>query len=404
MGRFLPKHSDPLFAEPAEQALEELGEERDLLKVATKLKRSLEPELARRCAELHELRLRSRSRFIDEPPLFMTSAGLSRASSEAAANARAAHFFSKMPGAWVSDATCGIGADSMALSRAGARVFASEIDPFLVACAAANLTRYEHPVRVAISDCLQPVTKSDALFLDPDRRPEGIRTLDPERWTPSLKQALELAEGHEGACLKLAPAMDASSAAPSKLPHHWQWVSVDRSLVELCLWTGALSIDSPREALLIRRGEIQARFSGQPLQCEPVNASERADPGYLHDPDPSLLRSELLGALALEHDLRILHPMIALLVGDSPVISAFLDPFRVLGSAPLDRRRVRELLRDHNIGPIEVRKRGHPERAEVLAKRFKGPGEKRGTLFIARLDEGHRAYLAEPAKGRGGGR
>ena len=128
------------------------------------------------------------------------------------------------------------------------------------------------------------------------------------------------------------------------------------------------------------------------------------DKGTYYELSAAAAPSPTAVTLALEHDLRILHPMIALLVGDSPAISAFLDPFRVLGSAPLDRRRVRELLRDHNIGPIEVRKRGHPERAEVLAKRFKGPGEKRGTLFIARLDEGHRAYLAEPAKGRVGGR
>ena len=110
MGRFLPEHNDPLFAERASQALKELGEERDLLKVATRLKRSLEPELARRCAELHELRFRARSRFISEVPMYMTASGLSRASSEAAANARAAHLSSKMPHAWVSDATCGIGA------------------------------------------------------------------------------------------------------------------------------------------------------------------------------------------------------------------------------------------------------------------------------------------------------
>ena len=404
MGRFLQEHSDPLFNEPANQALKELGEERDLLKVATRLKRSLEPELARRCAELHELRFRSISRFPEEAPMFMTASGLARASSEAAANARAAHFFSKMPHAWVSDATCGIGADSLALSRAGARVFASEIDPYLVACTAANLTLHGHPVRVAVSDCLQSTTGCDALFLDPDRRPGGVRTLNPEEWTPSLNQALELAQRHDGACLKLAPAMDVSGFESSKFAHHWQWVSVDRSLVELCLWTGALSIEAQREALLIRKGEIIARFSGQPIPCEPIEAAERATPSYLHDPDPCIVRSKLLGTLAAEHSLRALHPMLALLVGDSPVSSPFLDPFRVLGSTPLDHRRVRELLREHGVGPIEVRKRGHPERAEVLAQRFKGTGKKRGTLFIARLDEGHRAYLAEPASEQGGGR
>ena len=99
--------------------------------------------------------------------------------------------------------------------------------------------------------------------------------------------------------------------------------------------------------------------------------------------------------LAAELGLRGLHPMIALLAGEAPAQSPFLDTFRVLGSAPLDKRRVRELLRAHDVGAIEVRKRGHPDPAEVLSKRFKGPGTRRGTLFVVRLESGHRAYLAE---------
>lgn len=394
------KHRDPLFGEEAAEALRSLGEERDPLRAATKLQASLEPALARRCAELHELRLRSRARFPCEFPLFMTSPGLSRASSEAAANARAAHIFSRLPRAWVSDATCGIGADAMALSRAGARVIASDRDPFLSACAAANLTAYGHKANVAVADCLRSPSRSDVLVLDPDRRPGGERTLDPERWSPSLTEALLLASQHEGACLKLAPAMETEGVLPSgDLSHHWEWVSVNRSLVELCLWTGALASEETRQATLIREGEVIARFSGTPVPTDPLAQGELEEPPFLHDPDPCLVRSRLLGTLARELGLRGLHPKLALLVGDAPASSPFLDAFRVLGSAPLDRKRVRALLSAHDVGTIEVRKRGHPDPAEVLAKRFKGPGERHGTLFVTRLDQGHRAYLAEATSG-----
>ncbi len=390
------KHSDPLFGEEAHDALLSLGEERDPLRAATKLQASLEPALARRCAELHELRLRSRARFSCEFPLFMTSPGLSRASSEAAANARAAHIFSELPRAWVSDATCGIGADAMALSRAGAKVLASDKDPFLAACASANLTAYGHVANVMVADCLRHPARADVLVLDPDRRPGGERTLNPERWSPSFTEALELASRHEGACLKLAPAMETDGVRPlGDLSHHWEWVSVNRSLVELCLWTGALASGEPRQATLIRAGEVVARFSGTPIPTDPLPTEELEEPPFLHDPDPCLVRSRLLGTLAGELGLRGLHPKLALLVGDAPATSPFLDSFRVRGSAPLDRKRVRELLRAHDIGSIEVRKRGHPDPAEVLAQRFKGPGERRGTLFVTRLDQGHRAYLAE---------
>jgi len=156
MGHCTPNHSDPIFHEAAQEALEALGSERDPLKVATRLKASLEPQLARRCAELHELRFRSRSRFFTESLLYMTAPGLSRASSEAAANARAARIFARLPRAWVSDATCGIGADSMALSRVGALVLSSDLDPHLASCAAANLAAHGHPVRVLVADCRRP--------------------------------------------------------------------------------------------------------------------------------------------------------------------------------------------------------------------------------------------------------
>jgi len=391
-------HHDPIFGEGARIALEALGPERDPLKVATRLKASLEPELARRCAQLHELRLRARSRFCSELPLFMTAAGLSRASSEAAANVRAARIFSLLPLAWVSDATCGIGADTLALSRAGSMVLASDLDPHLVACTSANLVAYGHAAHAVVADCLRPPALCDALVLDPDRRPGGKRTLDPEGWSPSLAEALELALRYEGACLKLAPAMETYGVElPQDLSHHWQWVSVDRSLVELCLWTGALSSVEAREATLVRAGKVVANFSGEPVSTEAIPEGQLEGPLYLHDPDPCIVRSRLLGTLAAELELRALHPMLALLVGEAPAPTPFLDSFRVLGSAPLDRRRVRDLLRAHDVGPIEVRKRGHPDPAEELARRFKGPGERRGTLFITRLDRGHRAYLTEPA-------
>ena len=188
-----PYHSDPLFGERAQAALRELNGELDPLRAATKLQAELESELARRCAELHQLRLRSRSRFPNEFPLFMTAPGLSRASSEAAANARAAHILERLPRARVSDATCGIGADAMALCRAGARVIASDIDSFLVACTQANLHAWGHEAHVVVADCRRHPATADVLVLDPDRRPNGERTLDPARWSPPLSAALELA-------------------------------------------------------------------------------------------------------------------------------------------------------------------------------------------------------------------
>ena len=122
-----------------------------------------------------------------------------------------------------------------------------------------------------------------------------------------------------------------------------------------------------------------------------------SDPVWIAEPDPALIRSGLLGALAHEQGLAPLAPEIAYLGGDHPPHSPFLRGYEVLGGAPLDRRRVRRLLAEHDVGPLVAKKRGHPEPAEALAKRFRGSGSRRGWLLVARLEGGHRAYLVNPA-------
>ena len=69
----------------------------------------------------------------------------------------------------------------------------------------------------------------------------------------------------------------------------------------------------------------------------------------------------------------------------------------MLAASPLDPRRVRRMLDAHDVGAVEVRKRGHPEASEVLARRFAGKGRRRGVLVIARLEQGHHAYLLGPS-------
>ena len=45
---------------------------------------------------------------------------------------------------------------------------------------------------------------------------------------------------------------------------------------------------------------------------------------------------------------------------------------------------------------LEVKKRGHPDSAETLARRLRGSGSRRGWLVVTRLRQGHLALLVEP--------
>ncbi len=471
---------DPVFSPAVAAALARVAHEREPHRVARALARALPPELARRAAELHALRLRAAARFGADAPAFATARGLEQASHPRAARWRAETIVAALGrDTWVLDATAGIGSDALALARAGLRVVAADRDPWHAACAAANLRAAGFTPRVLRADAERPGARASVLVLDPDRRPDGRRSLDPARWSPSFDACVALARRFEAACVKLAPAFDPGSvpapdshapgshasgshapgshasgshasgspalgspalgshapdshASGSPAPElhepglhaaaarwtsqgsarwtwRWTWTSVHGQLHECTLWTGALApVDAARyEAVVLGREGGEARLAGEPRSVAPLDPDAAEAASFVADPDPAVVRSGLLGLLAHERGLAPLAPHLGYLgaaetpsAADLAVLAGLASLWRVVASAPCDARRVRAMLGEHDVGRVQVGKRGHSERAEVLERRLRGPGRRAGHLLIARLERGHRAYLVEPATGR----
>lgn len=389
--------ADPLFGDGVERALEAVSDERDPLRRATRLRALLPADLAPRAAQLAQLRHRIALEYPARPPRFASGPGLAMASREVVAGWRGERIAASSPGAWVLDATCGVGVDALGLAAAGARVVAADRDPFHARCAAHNLAALGYAPRVLLADATASAVRADLVLLDPERRAGGERSLDPERWSPPLSRALAVAGRYAGAWLKLAPALEVGALALPAGAWRWRWISAGRELVETALLGGALAGEgepSRREVVALGSAGV-ARFEAVPEECAPWPARAVPEILWLAEPDPALVRSGLLGALARAEGLRPLDARIAYLGGETCPRSALLVPWRVLGSAPLDPKRVRALLALHDVGPLEVHKRGHSEPAEVLARRLAGPGRKRGVLIVARLDAGQRAFLVE---------
>jgi THUMP domain-like len=236
--------------------------------------------------------------------------------------------------------------------------------------------------------------------LDPDRRARGARSLDPGRWSPTLEQSLALGARFGGAALKLPPAFDLGRLPGDRRPARasWQWVSLRGELAEVVLWTGVLASGDAdpdeREALALDGRGGRAVLCGRPEPGPPPLALERLDGvRWLAEPDPAVIRSGLLGLLARASGLAPVAPRIAYLGGVERPVSPLLRAWRVLGVESLDPRRLRGLLERHDVGPLCVKKRGHPEDAERLARRLAGRGRRRGLVAIARVEGGHRAFL-----------
>ncbi|MEO0653055.1 MAG: hypothetical protein AAFZ65_20435, partial [Planctomycetota bacterium] len=121
---------------------------------------------------------------------------------------------------------------------------------------------------------------------------------------------------------------------------------------------------------------------------------------WIAEPHPVVLRAGLAGAL-LGECAAPLGPRLGFLgpraPSDPPATQPLLRVWRVLDTSSADPKRVRRLLTEAGIGPVRIHVRGHPEDAGTLEKRFRGKGESPGTVLVARLARGHRAYLVEEA-------
>lgn len=350
---------------------------------------------------------------------FLNEKGLAQASAEIVARARAKRIVKLHGSAVIYDATCGMGADSLALADANRTVdarlklIAGDHDHENAVFARANLEVAGADAQVIRTDALSGSVHADLLLIDPDRRSRGRRTLDPEHWSPSLSRSLETAARFAGACLKLAPALSPEDLLaaeqnhlPAELPRTREWVSNRGELAEVCLWTGTLAArgaesgaSGERRATRLDGASGSISCSGVPRRVEALAPDEAARIQWLADPDPALLRAGLLGNLAEDLGLAPLASQIAYLGGPIEPKSPFLRTWRVLASEPLDPKRVRRMLTEHDIGPIQVRKRGHPDSPEFLEKRLRGRGSQRGELVVVRLERGHRAYLVERSWG-----
>ncbi len=370
---------------------------------ASKLRRELPPALAARAAELAHLRERAGGRLEGAARLLLTRKGLEQASRSSVARLRALTIARRAAGAHVLDATCGIGADALELAAAGLRTTAADRDFEHAWMAGRNLERAGHAGRALVCAAEAPAVSADLLTLDPDRRAQGARSLDPHAWSPGWSVALQLAARHAGAVLKLAPAFSPDALGPAALPaaSALTWTSCARELLECSLWTGCLVTpgelaEGSRCAQALQADGELAHFRGEPLAAPALAPDEAARCAWLCDPDPALVCSGLLGAFALAHELRPVDAHIAFLGGEQPPSSALVRSWRVRASCPADDRRVRALLREHGVGAVRVLRRGHPLASDELERRWSRGSGASAVVAVARIGDAHLAWLLEP--------
>ncbi|WP_175985701.1 class I SAM-dependent methyltransferase [Microbacterium tenebrionis] len=316
----------------------------------------------------------------------------------------------------VADLGCGIGGDSLAFAGAGLRVQAVDADEVTAAIAAYNLAPFgsdaevqhgtaEDFVSANFAESHEPRTNSansseeaallrrerTAVWLDPARRTSGhseTRRVAASDYSPSLDWAFDLAQ-RMPVGIKLGPAHD-RDALPADAEA--QWVSADGSVVELVVWSGILAREGVRRSALVIRGDESHEMTAG---ADAEDAEVRELGAFLHEPDGAVIRARLIGDVARSLDAGMLDPKIAYLTGDAAVTSPFVQSFRVREVTAANPKAISQVLKAHDIGTLEIKKRGMDIDPAAFRKKLALRGDRTATLILTRVGSRRLAIIAD---------
>ncbi|MCE9526409.1 MAG: hypothetical protein K8R36_10180 [Planctomycetales bacterium] len=358
-----------------ELAARELTPE-SLVRLTTKLRKTLSAEQVHLVLEQVDLRRRAKEKFAAAEKMFFTPRALMQASDEIVAAYKARRF---PKGASFADLCCGIGGDLMALAGEGSCVGVDR-DEVLIHIAQRNceVTGRGGGTAVVAEASTFPVQEYSAWHIDPDRRPSGKRTTQVEHYQPPLEVLEGLLMKNPQAAIKLAPAAD--------VPANWEqaaereWLESRGECRQQVAWFGSLARQPGEKAATIVDAiggprTVQGRGEG------PVPIAEKIG-RYIYEPAAAILAAKLTHVLCGEHHLAAVSRQAMYLSGDAMIQDAALAVFEVLEVLPHDERQLKASLRQRGIGRLEVKKRGCDVEPEKLRKKLGGMGDESATLLV----------------------
>jgi SAM-dependent methyltransferase len=362
----------------------------DVLAGLDRLRAAVGAELAGPAWGFARLRARARPVFgADADRMFLTADTLEQAGRPELAARRAARLLATDPGRIdsVADLGCAAGTDTIALARAGASVLAVDVDPLARELTAANVEALglSDQVWVVAGDAVDlvaaarggEVANCAAAVLDPARRSGGRRQLDPDRWSPPWGCVEALLDRVPVTAVKVAPGLD-HDRVPDGVEA--EWVSVKGSIVEALLWGRAVSAVWRRATVV--RGGVAHELTAD---ADPGFAPSGPVRGWLHEPDPAVIRSGLVSLVAADLGATLIDPTIAYLTSDAAADSPWVSSYRVDEVLPFNLKKLRALLRARGVGRVTVKKRGSAIEPEELVRQLRGPGAGSAVVVVTRV-------------------
>jgi len=323
------------------------------------------PELGPLALEQALLRARARAKHPRGDELWWTGEALEQATSYEVAAHRARRF----PGP-VLDVCCSVGGDLLALPDGSTGV---DLDEARLLLAAQNARVLGRHVRLVRADAASLVPGGD-VFADPARRRAGRRVFDSRSYAPPLSLVLGWLPRLRSLGVKVAPGID-DADVPAGV--ELELVSLRGEVKEAVLWAGQARRGSARSATLLPAGDT--------LTDAPVPAPGVRPPGpWLLEPDGAVVRAHLVAQVAHAVDGWLLDATIAYVAAQERVPTPYGTWFEVLEVLPFGLKRLREVLRAHDAGPLVVKKRGTAVEPDVLRRQLKLTGSREVTVVLTR--------------------
>jgi hypothetical protein len=351
------------------------------------LRRQFGRDTAEAILRLANSRRKAVGKFIHAEKLWLDPVRVEQATHHMVAEHKAKRF----QGLAVADICCGLGGDSFALARQAKGVASVDLDRDALRRLEFNADVYGFrsqilPVQGDANHGL--FDRSIAVHIDPDRRAAdhiGRPRFSLDDCQPSLQTLLSYMTAHNGGAIKLSPGSDFESlekrAELLGVRTEKEIISLSGECREATIWFGQLAGKIPRRATILPG---QFEFAGQPGGS--IRKTAVPKPGdWLFELDPAVIRSGLAANFAAANQLHALTPDGAWLFTDHihQNISGMVQKFQVMDSASVDRRAVRQMLRNLGWSSAVVKTRGRIHAAEIQKWLEKQPsGQATETLIV----------------------
>lgn len=336
-------------------------------------------------------RRKAQSKFPQAGQMLWEPQALEQATSWELALQRAQKLDALVPPGPILDLGCGLGGQALALAQYRP-VWAIDLDPLRLALLERNARQLQtpYPIETKLGDFLKmELPPAAALVADPARRQGEKRLYDPQETIPPLSELINLAERYRlPAAIKLAPSVD-RQIIKDYPQSGLEFVGPHLECREAVLW---LKTEDAAlwEASLYRQGQWWSWSKKAQTEIElplaPLEASQ-----YLYEVQPTLLRAGLLGELAKALGASQFDPQVSWLTGSlafapAPELKPWYATFRLTHVQHFSLKALQKLLRQLEIGILEIKKRNFALEPDQLRSKIKlAPHSKReATLFLTR--------------------